>query len=83
MDNFDLFLFFSKGKPWFHECKKLNVPPEVFCCFLTVFDQCKKYALFRNNRMQLNVRKRNHSFPTAIASVFYEEKITISNYFVH
>ena len=53
-------------------CKKLNVLPEVFCCFLTVFDQCKKYALFRNNRIQRNIRKRNQSFGygNCISSIF-------------
>ena len=33
-----------------------------FCCFLTDFDQSKQYALFRNNRIQRNIRKRNQIF---------------------
>ena len=35
--------------------KKLNVQPQIFCCFLIVFDQSKKYSLFRNNRIQRNI----------------------------
>ena len=35
--------------------------PQAFLLF-SVFDQCKKYALFRNDRIQRNIRKRNQSF---------------------
>ena len=34
----------------------------MFCCFLTDSDEGKKYALYRNNRIQRNIRKRNQSF---------------------
>ena len=34
----------------------------LFCCFLTDFGQGKKYALFRNNRIQRNIKKRSQSF---------------------
>ena len=42
--------------------KKLIVLLEVFCSFLTVHDQTKRYALFRYNRIQRNIRKVNQSF---------------------
>ena len=42
--------------------KKLIVLLEVFCSFLTVYDQSKRYALFRYNRIQRNIRKVNQSF---------------------
>ena len=44
----------------FKICEKLNVlQPKVFCCFLTDFDQGKKYALFCNSRIQHNISKHN------------------------
>ena len=42
--------------------KKLIVLLEVFCSFLTVHNQSKRYALFRYNRIQRNIRKVNQSF---------------------
>ena len=51
--------------------KKLNEQPEVFCCFLTVFNQCKKYALFGKDCIQHIIRKHNRSFGKAIASVSF------------
>ena len=33
-----------------------------FCSFLTVYDQSKRYALFRYNRIQRNIWKVNQSF---------------------
>ena len=42
--------------------EKLIVLLEVFCSFLTVYDQSKRYALFHYNRMQCNIRKVNQSF---------------------
>ena len=42
--------------------KKLIVLLEVFCSFLTVYDKSKRYALFRYNRIQRNIRKVNQSF---------------------
>ena len=41
---------------------KLIVLLEAFCSFLTVYDQIKRYALFRYNRIQRNIRKVNQSF---------------------
>ena len=41
--------------------KKLIVLLEVFCSFLTAYDQSKRYALFRDNRIQRNIRKVNQS----------------------
>ena len=35
---------------------------KFFWLFMTDFEQGKKYALFRYNRIQGNVRKRNQSF---------------------
>ena len=45
----------------FNICKNLIVEPDVFYCFLTDFDQCKKHALFQNNRIQRNIRKHNQT----------------------
>ena len=42
--------------------RKLIVQLEVFCNFLTVYDQSKRYALFRYNCIQRNIRKVNQSF---------------------
>ena len=43
--------------------KKLIVLLEVFfLSFLTVYDESKRYALFRYNRIQRNIRKVNQSF---------------------
>ena len=42
--------------------KKLIILLEVFCSFLTVYDQSKRYALFHYNRIQRNIRKVNQSF---------------------
>ena len=36
--------------------------PEVFRCFLTAFDQYKKYVLFCNSRLQRKIKKQNLSF---------------------
>ena len=49
-------------------CKKLNVYLKVFCCFLTDFAWSKKWALFRNNRIQHISENANNLFSTAIAS---------------
>ena len=51
-------------------CKELNVQPQVFCCFLTDFDQDKKYALFPYNHIQHNINKRNQSFGYSNLSSF-------------
>ena len=42
--------------------KKLIILLEVFCSFLTVYGQSKRYALFCYNRIQRNIRKVNQSF---------------------
>ena len=36
--------------------------PNVFFCFLTDFEKCKKYALFHNHRIQRNIKKSNQNF---------------------
>ena len=43
-------------------CKKLHVRLDLFCRILADFVQGKNYALFRNNRIQRNIRKPNEFF---------------------
>ena len=54
-------------------CKELNVQPEVFCCFLTVFDQCKKFYMNFFLTIVYNVTSGNaiNLLATANASVSF------------
>ena len=49
LDKSDRFLFDNRGNHVFinvNICKNLNMPPEVFCCFPTDFDQGKNMDYF-------------------------------------